>query len=70
MSDVVNHSARWIIRRLKCMCLVFTIMIFVEIVAGAMRVGPPPVPLDTEGHMAPYPDFLSWSVGWPERIFP
>ena len=31
MSEEMNHSARWIIRLLKCMYLVIALIIFVEI---------------------------------------
>jgi hypothetical protein len=48
------------------MCFAIAVMIYVNMVVVTARIGLPPVPLDTEGHMDQEPDFPSWSAGFPE----
>jgi hypothetical protein len=46
--------AQFIIRLLQIACLIFFAMLLIDVFVGTMRTGPPLVPLDTQGHMAPY----------------
>ena len=46
--------ARLTVRVLKILCLTVSLMIAVDVIVVTMKIGPPPVPLDPEGHMAPY----------------
>ncbi len=50
----MNYSPQWLIRLLQYMCIAIAVMIYIEMVVVTARIGPPPVPLDTEGHMDPY----------------
>jgi hypothetical protein len=48
------------------MCIAIAVMTYVKMVVVTARIGLPPVPLDTEGHMDQNPDSASWSAGFPE----
>jgi hypothetical protein len=37
-------------------CLLVLTFILLNLLAAAMKIDPPPVPLDPEGHTAPYSD--------------
>jgi hypothetical protein len=45
---------RLVIQFLLVTCLIFSLAIPLAMLASAMKMSPPPVPLDPEGHMAPY----------------
>jgi hypothetical protein len=62
----MNLSPRWVIPLLQSMCIALAAIIYVSMVVITARIGLPPVPLDTEGHMDQYPDSPSWSAGFPE----
>ena len=62
----MSYSPRWLIRLLQYMCIVIAVMIYIEMVVVTARLGPPPVPLDAEGHMDQNPDSASWGAGFPE----
>jgi hypothetical protein len=47
------------------MCFAVAVMIASNIILAVIEYGPPAVPLDAEGHMAPYTDYPGGIVGWP-----
>jgi hypothetical protein len=57
--------ARQLICFLQLICFAVAVMLVSNIIFVVIENGPPPVPLDTEGHMAPYTDYPSGIVGWP-----
>ena len=58
----MNFSPQWLTRLLQYVCIAIAVTIYIEMVVVMARIGPPPVPLDTEGHMDPIgpiqPDIL------------
>jgi hypothetical protein len=57
----LNGEAMWrlIVCLLQIMCLTVFLLIFVDLAdlcVDKWKIGPPPVPLDVEGHTAPYSD--------------
>jgi|HubBroStandDraft_1064217.scaffolds.fasta_scaffold56440_3 hypothetical protein len=57
--------ARQLICFLQSMCFAVAVMIASNIILAVIEYGPPAVPLDAEGHMAPYTDYPGGIVGWP-----
>ena len=52
----------WILRFLQAMCLAVCSLIVIDIFVDVVKVGPPPVPLDKEGHMAPWSEDPGWDI--------
>src|ERR1700733_1868610 len=52
----------WILRFLQAMCLAVCSLIVIDIFVDVVKVGPPPVPLDKEGHMAPWSEDPAWDI--------
>jgi hypothetical protein len=49
------------IRILKYACLTIFVLIGIDVIIFGIKHGPPPVPLDPEGHMAPYYETPGWA---------
>lgn len=47
-------------RILRYVCLAIFLLIEIDVIAFGMKHGPPLVPLDPEGHMAPYSETPGW----------
>jgi hypothetical protein len=60
-----SSMARQLILFLQSMCFAVAVMLVSNIIFLVIENGPPPVPLDTEGHMAQYTDYPSGIAGWP-----
>ncbi len=57
--------ARIIVWLLQITCLSVFLLILVDLAdlsADKWKIGPPPVPLDVEGHTAPYSDSPGWAI--------
>jgi hypothetical protein len=57
--------ARQLILFLQSMCFAVAVMLVTNVIFLVIQNGPPPVPLDTEGHMAPYTEYPGGMAGWP-----
>ena len=53
---------KWILRLLQAMCIAVGSLIVIDIFVDVVKVGPPPVPLDKEGHMAPWSEDPGWDI--------
>jgi hypothetical protein len=54
--------ARYVIRVLQGICLMLFLLIVIDIMVGTIKIGPPPIPLDIEGHTAPFDESPGWGI--------
>jgi hypothetical protein len=49
-------------RLIQTIGLAFCLLSAIVLIIGTIKNGPLPVPLDHEGHMAPWPDHPGWGI--------
>ena len=54
--------AQYVIRVLQGICLALFLIIVIDVMVDTIKIGPPPIPLDIEGHTAPFDEYPGWAI--------